>query len=85
LVAPGANEPLLARGACEGWIGNEPIGENGFGYDPLFRVKELGGRSMAALTDDEKGAVSHRGNAVRQLHPMLVQLLDRLTLQVSVR
>jgi XTP/dITP diphosphohydrolase len=84
VVAPSLAEPVLASGACEGWVGDELIGDNGFGYDPLFRVRELGGRSMAALSDDEKGQVSHRGHAVRQLQPMLIELLEKLSLQVPV-
>jgi XTP/dITP diphosphohydrolase len=83
VVVPGMQEPLLARGVCEGFIGQEPIGENGFGYDPLFRVDALAGRSMAALTDQEKGQVSHRGEAVRQLRPVLTRLLETLGRQVN--
>ncbi len=82
LVVPGMPEPLLARGACEGSIGDETIGDNGFGYDPLFRVQKLAGRSMAALSDEEKGQVSHRGHAVRQLRPLLTNLLATLSDQV---
>ena len=82
VVTPGAEAPLLARGSCEGWIAREPIGSNGFGYDPLFRVAERGGTSMATLSDQEKGKISHRGNAVRQLRPLLVQLLARMIAEV---
>lgn len=55
---------LTARGVCEGRIGYEPRGENGFGYDPIFMY---GGRSFAELGDDEKNAVSHRGKALAEL------------------
>lgn len=48
-------------GTCEGSIGTEPLGENGFGYDPIFMIGE---QSMAQMTDAEKNAVSHRGNAL---------------------
>jgi XTP/dITP diphosphohydrolase len=85
VVRPGEAAPLLARGSCEGWIEREPIGSNGFGYDPLFRVAELGGASMATLSDEEKGKISHRGNAVRQLRPLLVQLLERMIAEVPAR
>ncbi|MCL2637071.1 MAG: RdgB/HAM1 family non-canonical purine NTP pyrophosphatase [Oscillospiraceae bacterium] len=52
------------HGTCEGTIGFESKGENGFGYDPVFEIRE--GTTMAMLTDDEKNALSHRGNALRK-------------------
>ena len=54
---------LRARGECEGEILTAPRGENGFGYDPIFRPA---GRecSMAELTMEEKNAISHRGRAL---------------------
>lgn len=51
------------EGTWEGSVGREPQGENGFGYDPIFRTPE--GRSAADLSAEEKDAVSHRGQAVR--------------------
>ncbi|MXW25804.1 MAG: RdgB/HAM1 family non-canonical purine NTP pyrophosphatase [Dehalococcoidia bacterium] len=51
------------EGTWEGSIGREPRGENGFGYDPIFRTGD--GRSGAELSAAEKDAVSHRGQAVR--------------------
>lgn len=55
---------ISARGECKGYIGFEPRGNGGFGYDPLFMV---GDKSFAELTADEKDALSHRGNALRQI------------------
>lgn len=55
---------VTAKGVCEGRIGYEPVGENGFGYDPIFMY---GDKSFAQLDGDEKNAVSHRGNALKQL------------------
>ena len=81
LVSPYEPAPILAHGHCEGWIAPEPEGQNGFGYDPLFRVRCLGGRSMAALSSTEKGEVSHRGQAVRQLRAPLSELLTRMASQ----
>ena len=52
------------RGECRGVIARAPAGTEGFGYDPLFYVPELG-RTFAQLTADEKNAISHRGRAVR--------------------
>jgi len=54
---------LRARGECHGVILRAPRGENGFGYDPVFYIPELG-RSMAELTMEEKNAISHRGAAL---------------------
>ncbi len=82
LVSPHEPAPMIARGSCEGWIAREPEGQNGFGYDPLFRVRLFNGRSMAALSTAEKGDVSHRGKAVRQLRPQLLQLLTRMLDQI---
>jgi len=49
---------------CEGYIGYENKGENGFGYDPIFMY---GDKSFAELTDSEKNAISHRGKALQGL------------------
>jgi XTP/dITP diphosphohydrolase len=54
----------LFRGTCEGAIAEAPRGANGFGYDPVFLLPQLG-RTMAELTDAEKDRISHRGGAVR--------------------
>ena len=58
-----SGDKVYARGECEGKIGYEPKGENGFGYDPLFVVSD--GRTYAQLSDEEKDAISHRGNALK--------------------
>ncbi|MBR5826720.1 MAG: XTP/dITP diphosphatase [Clostridia bacterium] len=59
---------ITAEGACEGKIGYEYRGNNGFGYDPLFMV---GDKSFAELSAEEKDAVSHRGNALKKLEKLL--------------
>lgn len=64
---PDGNE-ITAEGACEGKIGYEYRGSNGFGYDPLFMV---GDRSFAEFSAEEKDAVSHRGNALKSLQSKL--------------
>ena len=58
---------LTGEGDCEGMIGREPRGENGFGYDPLFWPAETPGRTMAALEPSEKNAISHRAHALADL------------------
>ena len=55
------------EGTWEGSIGREPRGENGFGYDPIFRTPE--GRSAAELSAEEKDTVSHRGQGRVARHP----------------
>lgn len=64
-VHPDGRE-LVVRGTWEGRILEEPLGENGFGYDPLFWDESIR-KSAAQLTRDEKNARSHRGNALRAL------------------
>lgn len=58
-------------GVCPGWIGYEPLGEGGFGYDPIFMVGE---RSYGQLSPQEKDAISHRGLALRELEQRLLAL-----------
>lgn len=72
-VFPDGRE-LVVRGECEGKIGYEKCGENGFGYDPLFYVGE---RTFAEFTPEEKDAVSHRGNALRALTEALPAYLNK--------
>ena len=60
-VAPDGAEQTFT-GRIPGSITDEPRGDNGFGYDPLFLVEELG-RTMAELSIEEKNRISHRGQA----------------------
>ena len=53
-------------GICDGMLLHEPLGENGFGYDPLFWSTELH-KGMAEATMQEKNKISHRGKAIRKL------------------
>ncbi|WP_124061617.1 RdgB/HAM1 family non-canonical purine NTP pyrophosphatase [Gordonibacter sp. Marseille-P4307] len=62
----------IARGTVEGHIGRAPRGEGGFGYDPLFWPDVFDGKkTLAEVSQDEKAAVSHRGNALRDLRSQL--------------
>jgi XTP/dITP diphosphohydrolase len=65
-VEPGGEERVF-EGRCEGSLAAEPHGAGGFGYDPIFVADETPGRTMAALSDVEKDAISHRGHAAREL------------------
>jgi len=58
-------------GACEGRIGFEPRGKNGFGYDPLFVPVGLE-QTFAELSDAEKNKLSHRARALEQLNAYFV-------------
>jgi XTP/dITP diphosphohydrolase len=68
LVTP-AGEEHVAEGRWEGTLLREPVGDNGFGYDPLFLPADeiAAGRSSAQLSPEEKNSVSHRGKALAQL------------------
>ncbi|MGK8489791.1 RdgB/HAM1 family non-canonical purine NTP pyrophosphatase [Nocardia asiatica] len=74
LVAPGGVETVV-RGEWPGTIGRKPVGDGGFGYDPLF-VPAGGEVTAAQLTPAEKDAVSHRGRALAQLTPALAALAE---------
>ena len=65
---------IETQGKVEGRIIDEPVGENGFGYDPVFFVPDLG-KTVAQLPDDEKNAISHRGHAIAEFKPLVNQLL----------
>jgi len=54
------------EGACKGKIMEEKSGEKGFGYDPIFKPKGFE-KTFAAMTKQEKGAISHRGLATKKL------------------
>ena len=56
---------LLAFGKCDGIISQEPYGDGGFGYDPIFNLTD--GRSFASISGFEKDKFSHRGRALRAL------------------
>lgn len=60
-----------AEGACEGVIGAEPRGEEGFGYDPLFVVPEYG-KTFAQLDLQTKNRISHRGRALRLAYEIIL-------------
>ncbi len=59
---------ICVEGRVYGDISREPVGENGFGYDPVFIYK---GRSFAEIPAEEKNAVSHRADALRKLEEQL--------------
>ena len=63
--------PLIAQGTWEGVILREPVGENGFGYDPVFGYDGMGGPSSAQLDKATKNNFSHRSQAVKKMLALL--------------
>ncbi|GAB3700636.1 RdgB/HAM1 family non-canonical purine NTP pyrophosphatase [Corynebacterium nasicanis] len=78
LVTP-SGEEHVAEGRWEGALLREPVGDNGFGYDPLFLPADevAAGRSSAQLSPEEKNALSHRGKALAQLVEVIRELAAR--------
>ncbi len=69
-IARPGGEVELCSGECHGVITLEPRGKEGFGYDPIFYLPELG-KTMAELSLEEKNKVSHRGRAAREAIELL--------------
>jgi XTP/dITP diphosphohydrolase len=68
-------EVAICQGECQGIIAFEPKGENGFGYDPIFYLPEMG-KTMAELSMDEKNRVSHRAQAALKARSILEQRIE---------
>ena len=66
-VDPATGVTRMFEGECRGVLTDRPAGSGGFGYDPAFVADAARDRTMAQLSDPEKDAISHRGNAVRAL------------------
>ena len=64
-----------AEATYEGIIADAPAGENGFGYDPILYLPELG-KTSAELSEEEKNAISHRGKALRAMREILKNRLE---------
>ncbi len=73
-IASGEKILIEVSGFCEGVITFLPRGRNGFGYDPIFEVLELG-ETFAEMNHDKKKDIGHRGNAFKKLKPELKKLL----------
>lgn len=69
-IGPSGGDAWVACGTCPGEITRAPRGTRGFGYDPVF-VPDGESRTLAEMTPEEKGAVSHRGRAARRLAALL--------------
>ncbi|TAD74274.1 MAG: RdgB/HAM1 family non-canonical purine NTP pyrophosphatase [Oscillatoriales cyanobacterium] len=73
VVRPDGTVAAEAEGICPGEITEEPRGQNGFGYDPIFGVPELG-CTYAEMSAAQKHDLSHRGRAIALLKPQLAAL-----------
>ena len=69
-------EVLDAEGKCQGTVAFVPMGEGGFGFDPIFFVPDLK-KTFAQLSPEEKNAISHRGNALRAFAEQLKAYLEK--------
>lgn len=69
-IASPSGEVQVAEGQLQGVITEEPAGAQGFGYDPVFFVPELG-MTLAELSPDEKNRISHRAKAFAQVREIL--------------
>lgn len=81
IVTPDGHE-YVEEGRWSGTLLHEPVGTNGFGYDPLFIPMEESftegqDRSSAQLSAEEKDALSHRGRALRALIPAVQELAEK--------
>ena len=66
---------LWTEGIIKGEIGEMPVGNNGFGYDPIFFIPELN-KTFAELSTEEKNKISHRGLAMKKLCILLKEYLS---------
>ena len=69
-------DTLTAEGRCDGSIAYAPLGEGGFGYDPVFLLPGTG-KTFGQLTQEEKTAVSHRGRALKDFAGKLETYLKK--------
>lgn len=72
LVHPDGREWFVS-GQCDGQLAETPSGSRGFGYDPIFWIREYD-LTMAQLSPALKDAISHRGKAMRQIAPVILDL-----------
>ena len=76
LVLPDGRHQV-AEGRFDGHILHSPVGENGFGYDPIFQPLGLS-ISSAQMSAEQKDAMSHRGKSLRSIAPHVIQMLASL-------
>lgn len=75
-IAMPSNETATVEGTVEGLITDQPKGENGFGYDPVFLLPDQG-VTMAELPAEIKNEISHRGQAAQKAKQLLLERLAK--------
>ena len=75
-----SNVELIAEGCAKGFISRAAIGDNGFGYDPIFFIPEVE-KTFAEMKIEEKEIYSHRGKAIRQMFNLLKEHFNNLNKQ----
>ncbi len=71
VLAHSNGREIVAEGELKGWISQEPRGDRGFGYDPIFLLAP-NGPALAEIFPGEKNQISHRGKALRRLKENLL-------------
>lgn len=74
-------QALTYEGECNGILTEKPEGENGFGYDPLFFYPDFG-KTFAQVSMEEKGKVSHRGKALKQVADEMSKIITWLEINM---
>ena len=69
------DKEYIIEGECKGNIIEKPIGENGFGYDPIFYINKYK-KTFAQLSINEKNSISHRANAIIKLKNLLDKVIN---------
>lgn len=80
-IAVPTGAALTYEAVSKGIIAKKQIGENGFGYDPVFFYPQLN-KTFAQLTTKEKGQISHRGKALKQVVQEIDKILDWLDINM---
>ncbi len=80
-IAVPSGAALTYEGRCEGEITREPLGHNGFGFDPVFFYPALN-RTFAELSLAEKSRVSHRGMALREVSTEMDKIIKWIRMQM---
>lgn len=82
-IAVPTGPALTYEGECRGVLTREPQGENGFGYDPIFYYPPLK-KTFAQLTREEKGRVSHRGKALKEVQDEFDKVLTWIDIHMPM-
>ncbi|MCF8067609.1 MAG: XTP/dITP diphosphatase [Desulfobacterales bacterium] len=83
-IATPPGPALTYEADCKGLITEEPSGENGFGYDPVFYYPDLK-KTFAEISIDEKSSVSHRGKALKEIQEEIDKIITWLRQNMPVQ